>query len=46
MSEWFALRPVPGTEVAAPGPKRATERRPPAESDPEASPTEDAPPDE
>jgi hypothetical protein len=44
MSEWFALRPAGGPE--APAAERATERPPPADSDAEASPTEDAPTDE
>jgi hypothetical protein len=44
MSEWFALRPLVGTE--APAPKRAAERRPPADPDGESSPTEEATTDE
>ena len=42
MSEWFALRPTVATE--APVPKRANERRPPADSESEVSPAEESPP--
>jgi hypothetical protein len=44
MSEWFALRPTVATE--APGPKRAHERRPPADPEADVPPADDAPTDE